>query len=61
MGTATETRIMIMLITIMSSSKVKPRDREADELPRRCGLYRMQFIYQSLYFEPSSPVPSDLE
>ena len=74
MGTATAIRIMMMLMTIISSSSVKPRERRCSAnaasdyaharygLHARCciDLFTPARIYQSLYFVPSRPVPSDL-
>src|SRR4051794_38261035 len=49
-GTAIETRIAMMLITMISSINVKPR---------LWFVLEFGFIYQSLYLVPSSAVPCD--
>src|ERR1700724_4380870 len=73
-GTATAIRIMMMLMTIISSSRVNPRKRfmrgpranmrddalQRELRPPRPELVTLFSIYQSLYFVPSSAVPSDL-
>src|SRR5690242_18220154 len=60
----------MMLMTIMSSSRVKPRDNllplaflqllAGDVASNVSTSWVESFIYQSLYFVLSSPVPSDL-